>query len=85
MSRDEPTPIWKIVGGAIAVVFIVIVLAWACSTDHTDPAQDDHARTCLQVTHGTVQKHGQFGGKYTRNTYWCVDRDGRITDIWFDS
>ena len=85
-DRDsDGVTLWKMIGAVATVLAIIILLVVVFSDDPANPTQNDHARTCLNVTHGQIRTHDQFGGKYNRTTYWCEDRDGRITDIWFDS
>lgn len=39
-----------------------------------DPDQNWHAHICVTQQH-TIKEHNY--------TYWCVDKDGQIIDIWW--
>lgn len=76
--------------GLIACVVVLAVLVAICiyaliqMSSGDDPAKNDHARTCVDAR-GTIHEKKQYGGKFYTYTWWCTDRDGRITDIWFSA
>jgi hypothetical protein len=73
--------------GTLAAVAVVAVLAGVMVAfyDPThgagDPEKNRHAAACVDA-HNTIKQHNH-GGRDQSVTLWCVDSDGRITDIWF--
>lgn len=43
---------------------------------------ESHKKACTRLE-DTFHQHGQFGGKYYTYTYWCTDKNGSITELWF--
>ena len=76
--------------GFIACVVVFAVLVVICiyifiqMSSGGDPTKNDHARICVEA-HGTIHEKKQYGGKFYTYTWWCTDRDDRVTDIWFSA
>lgn len=87
MQDEDPT--WlaasKLIGWILLGALILAGVVALLTDDPANPAENEHARACIYDRRGEIRTHDQFGGKYSRTTYWCVDRDGRILDLWFDS
>jgi len=64
--------------GLLAVAFLL-----AACADPTNPAENKHARICVD-SGGTIKERSQFGGKYSKSTFWCISPDGQISDLWFE-
>ena len=75
-------PLWAI-AGILGVVVCVIIWAAAAQVDGGDTNKNEHARACVAAGN-TIKEKEQYGGKWHTYTWWCVDSDGQITDIWFD-
>ena len=65
------------------VLAAALVLALGACADPANPDENAHARKCVD-SGGTIKERSQFGGKYSKSTYWCVSPDGVISDLWFE-
>ena len=66
---------------AVALIGFAIFLVIVLTGD--DPADNGHAKACTAAGF-TIHEHEQWGGKWNTSTWWCTDRDDRITDVWFE-
>jgi hypothetical protein len=69
---------------ALVAVALFSVATLAGCSDPANPAENNHAKVC-QLNGGSIHKYSQYGGKYSRSTYWCEDSQRNITDLWFEN
>lgn len=66
---------------AVGIVVVIGVVVSAPDWPDADPTRNNHARLCVEA--GNTVRHHNHGGRDQSKTYWCVDSDQRITDLWF--
>jgi hypothetical protein len=73
---------WAMLAGVGIVAVILVFAALAPDWPGADPERNHHAAACLAA--GNAIQHHNHGGRDRSKTYWCVNSDGQITDLWFE-